>query len=134
MCLWYWKLKICETLFYSDFSTTQWLNEKSVTEMKVLPSFLSDELLESLSVRPYLKADSVCGAIRSSADVTGWNNGIVLFFFIIISNIHTRIFIYVHVFTFFCTLLNFQSVLTKAMCLPCPPSLCSVNWTLTVTK
>lgn len=57
---------------------------------------------------------------------------------------HTRIFTYVlmiaskmslnKLLTFFCTLLNFQSVLTKAMCLPCPPSLCSVNWTLTVTK
>lgn len=70
-------------LYHSDFSTTQWLNEKSVTEMKVLPSYLSGELLESLSVRPYLKSDSVCGAIRSMADGTGWNNGIVLFFTII---------------------------------------------------
>lgn len=67
-----------ETFSHSDFSTTQWLNEKSVAEMKVLPSYLSDELLESLSVRPYLKSDSMCGAIRSLADGTGWNNGIVL--------------------------------------------------------
>lgn len=84
------------TFCHSDFSTTQWLNEKSTTEMKVLPSFLSDELLESLSVRPYLKSDSVCGAIRSSADVTGWNNGIVLFFYNYWK--HTRIFTYVHVY------------------------------------
>lgn len=36
--------------------------------------------------------------------------------------------------TFFLSLFNFQSVLTKAICLLWPLSLCPVNWTLTVTR
>lgn len=75
--------------------------------MKVLFSFLFDEFLESLFVRFYFKVDLVCGVIRFLVDVIGWNNGIVLFFFIIISNIYIWIFIYVYVFIFFCILFNF---------------------------
>lgn len=61
--------------FFLDFSISQWLSEKSVPEGEVLPEHLSDELLESLSLRPYLKSDSRCSGIKSSSSGTGWNNG-----------------------------------------------------------
>lgn len=70
---WYWIGFL--PFFLLDFSITQWLSEKFVTKGDVLPTHLSDELLESLSVRPYLKFDTVCRDEKALTDESGWNNG-----------------------------------------------------------
>ncbi|XP_062603466.1 uncharacterized protein LOC134265233, partial [Saccostrea cucullata] len=43
-------------------------------EGEVLQKHQSDELLESLSIRPYLKSDSLCSTVKSPPGGAGWHN------------------------------------------------------------
>ena len=62
-------------LLLTDFSLSQWLSEKSISDGQVLSSSLSDELLESLSLGPYLLLDTECKDYTSLSDDLGWSSG-----------------------------------------------------------